>query len=58
VLATVDLNNKLCIHANEIHDKSVDWDLALELEAEESAIAESRPHFPLGPRGFFSQSAR
>ena len=41
MLTTVDLDNEICLQAGKIDDEPTDWNLALELETEEVAIAQS-----------------
>jgi hypothetical protein len=48
VLATVELDNELCVGAKEIDHKPIDWDLPLEFPSIEPPIAQAEPQLALG----------
>ena len=50
MLATIDLDNEICLQAGKIDDEPIDRNLALELETEELPIAKLRPQLSLSSR--------
>jgi hypothetical protein len=57
MLAAVDLDDQLSLHAGEIDDIVTDWNLASEAAAEDLFSSQSKPEAPFDLSHFSAQTA-